>query len=244
MRSLRNVVALTGAVITLTLWTTAGYAGQTGTHKDWLRSDSKTQTARAGVASSGALTKSLIVLALLAGAGYFVWHRSRRTQQVVPAKQVHVRVLSGTAIGPKARAVVAEVGGRVILLGVTEHSVRRLAWLDCEPESLSEPDETHPRNRMGSEQQTQTPADRITARSDSSTPVLRSSKFSDVLRDAVGLGSRQVAEPVVALAENTRDRVVLKCKAPRAQQPTDHSNDFMNVEGQAAGLVARLNRRT
>jgi flagellar biogenesis protein FliO len=183
---------------------------------------------------------------VLAGGGYFMWRQSRKTKQAAPIKGAHVRVLSGTPIGPKARAVVAEVGGRLILLGVTEHSVRRLAWLDSEPEDVSERVDSRRTEELQDDRRDPLPTQRATTRmaSDSSPSILRGSRFSEVLRDAVGLKPKQVVEPAMAIAETTRDRVVLKGKPAKERVNTERSDDYMDIEGQAAGLVARLNRRT
>jgi flagellar biogenesis protein FliO len=71
----------------------------------------------------------LFVLGTLGGAA-FVARKKRVTRPGLPESATRVRVLSSARIGPKANAVVAEVGGRVLLLGVTDTSVARLAWLD------------------------------------------------------------------------------------------------------------------
>ena len=50
-----------------------------------------------------------------------------------------VRVVGGTALGPRERVAVVEVGGRWLVVGVTGQSVNLLATLDAVPEPAAEP---------------------------------------------------------------------------------------------------------
>jgi len=108
---------------------------QAGTLRPWLRA---AKPAAAVIAAPAAERASpwralavLLVLGSLCGAA-LVLRKKRMAQAVLPESATRVRVLSSARIGPKANAVVAEVGGRVMLLGVTDTSVARLAWLDNE----------------------------------------------------------------------------------------------------------------
>jgi flagellar biogenesis protein FliO len=242
MRSLRIVGML--ALIVISLTSTAAIAGSTqnGTHRTWLRPDSQAQPNASAVSSRGTVGKSIALIAVVTIAGYFFWRKTHKKGELKLSSRPHVRVLSGTVVGPKARAVVAEVGGRHILLGVTEQSVRRLAWLDT-LDAVARDDET-----QKSEPQLlgdSPPAtDRRASKVPSATLVVnradsRSPRFSDVLRDAVGIKSKPVTEPAVALAESTRDRVTLSA----ANEDYPDASEYMNIEGQAAGLVSRLNRK-
>jgi flagellar biogenesis protein FliO len=104
--------------------------------RSWLRDTTK--PARAGdpgvapAEPGGAPWRATAVLAVLSGLGVAALAARRRRPKTValPESATRVRVLSSARIGPKANAVVAEVGGRVLLLGVTDTSVARLAWLD------------------------------------------------------------------------------------------------------------------
>ncbi len=177
---------------------------------------------------------------LVALGGYAVWRKTRKVHAGVSLTKTHIRVVGGTLVGPKARAVVAEVGGRFILLGVTEKSVRRLAWLD----SVDDDDVEAEREQKASD--TSTKADNSTTHRLRSSPRIETmrgshphrSKFAEVLRDAVGIKSRSASNPALILAQNTRDRVNLTiAKAqPRDELP------LIDIEGQAAGLVSRLDR--
>lgn len=189
-----------------------------------------------------ALAKSLALMATIGGAGYFLWRRSRKVTDTVPVKHAHIRVLSGTPIGPKARAVVAEFGGRLILLGVTEHSVRRLAWLDSAIDEAPERTQGTSMSPAGDAVRAasgRTKTGTVTARNSASTRH-HTSKFSDVLRDAVGIKPKQMEDPALVLAESTHDRLTLQT----SHHDASGESEYMNVEGQAAGLIARLNRRT
>jgi flagellar biogenesis protein FliO len=151
--------------------------------------------------------------------------------------------VSTAIVGPKARLVVAEVAGRLVLLGVTDESVRRLAWLKAPHKSRHDQavgeslaaDSTSPARTD--------PLDTkctIQTLSAANTPALhsgaRGSKFSQVLSDAIGLKPRESEDPVVAIAKNTRDRLTLSSNAhhPRA------AVSLIDIEGQAAGLLSRL----
>jgi flagellar biogenesis protein FliO len=75
---------------------------------------------------------SVLALALVAGlAGGALWLQ-RRKGKASPLGTVESRLtlLSSTRVGPKAFAVSAEINGRVLLLGVTDHQVTNLGWLE------------------------------------------------------------------------------------------------------------------
>ena len=110
----------------------ASVAG-TGASRPWLRATKPAAAVLAAPAQDHASPwrafAVLLVLGSLCG-GALVLRNKRMTKAVLPESATRVRVISSARIGPKANAVVAEVGGRVILLGVTDTSVARLAWLD------------------------------------------------------------------------------------------------------------------
>ena len=239
MRSLRIVGGLAVVVMTLTILLTTANASQAVVHRAWLRSDSPAPASATGSASRGSVSKSLALVVLLAGGGYFTWRKLNKKVTPSVASSPHVRVLSGTVVGPKARAVVAEVRGRLILLGVTEQSVRRLAWLD----KLEDDDQAQDNcGREHSQLEDATKPRRSRPSSNAQPPRhsgLGGVKFSDVLRDAVGMRPKNVEPPAVALATATHDRLTLR----NAKDNTFRPVELMNIEGQAAGLVARLNRK-
>lgn len=70
-----------------------------------------------------------LVVLLLIGLG---WMARRFLQPHVRrlAKSQNIRLLESAAIAPRSRIAVAEVFGRMLVLGVTEHSISLLAELD------------------------------------------------------------------------------------------------------------------
>jgi flagellar biogenesis protein FliO len=70
----------------------------------------------------------LIVVAL--GAAAVVLRFKKRKQLPLAPSESRLTVLSSSRVGPKAYAVTAHVNGRVLLLGVTDHNVSNLGWLD------------------------------------------------------------------------------------------------------------------
>jgi flagellar biogenesis protein FliO len=156
----------------------------------------------------------LLVVAALGGAAFYA-RRRRQTGRALPRAEEKLKVLGSTRVGPKAFAVVAEVGGKRLLLGVTDQAVNTLAWLeDGADEEEREERVSHP------------------------APVRREADegpggFLRVLRSAVGSGdARKVA--VDEIARSTRDEVTLS----RRSKP--ESND--ELEGQVKGLARRRRR--
>jgi flagellar protein FliO/FliZ len=80
-----------------------------------------------------------IVLVLMAVLARFLQRRQLggRTLGAGPAK-VQVRVLARHGLGRAASVTVVDVAGQVLLLGVTEHSVRVLRELDLEQAATAE----------------------------------------------------------------------------------------------------------
>jgi flagellar biogenesis protein FliO len=100
----------------------------------WLRQSKQPETAAAGTRSGSAFSpwRVGIMLALVGGLAGFALYAKRRKDAKVPGQKpkAPVKVINSTRLGPKAMAVVTEVNGRRLLLGVTDHSVNALAWLD------------------------------------------------------------------------------------------------------------------
>ena len=165
---------------------------------------------RAGGSPSGARALlGLVAMAALAG-GVMFWRKKRDRAVKTEQAGLMLEVLASTRLGPKAQAVVARVGKKVVLLGVTEHSVQKLAWLDGR--KLTAPAAALPEPAAPVEPRPQAPG------------------FAQVIRD--GLGRTPPARPAdaaVVLAEETRDVYVPSAERRPAR-----------IETQAAGLVARL----
>jgi flagellar biogenesis protein FliO len=99
--------------------------------RSWLRQSKRgaqvADDADAGSAG-GWPVAALVLLGALGGAAIYMKYKRGAPSFLLP--QADVRVLSTTRLGTKASLVVAEVHGRTMLLGVTEHSVSELGWVD------------------------------------------------------------------------------------------------------------------
>ena len=241
MTRARHVGVLALFVMSLTSQLTGAQSNLPSASRSWLRTDFQRQPGVSTMSSRSGVGKSVASLLLVGIIGYAIWYRTRRARVSGTPAKTHIRIVSGTPVGPKARAVVAEVGGRLILLGVTERSVRKLAWLDAiddiEPErekrSDPKPDSANCANLplvrfQRSNVQESAPRHYQT----------RPSKFSEVLRDAVGLKTRRITDPALEIAEGTRDRVNVRA----TENGLPNAPTLIDVEGQAVGLVSRLSR--
>ena len=157
-----------------------------------------------------------------------------------------LRVMSSVRVGPKGYLVLAGVGERAILLGVTDDSVRRIAWMDSE---VSPP----PRLPVVAE-----PSDPLKAsRADASTPPFRD--FLRGLRASAGSATKelQVSGPADEVAAEKED-VVQWSAGVTASKPTrkglppvepspssgsSASPSASSLEQQAAGIARRKARR-
>jgi flagellar biogenesis protein FliO len=171
---------------------------------------------RAGGSPSGARALfGLVAMAALAG-GVMFWRKKRDRAVKTEQAGLMLEVLATTRLGPKAQAVVARVGKKVVLLGVTEHSVQKLAWLDGR--KLTAPVAALPE-----------PAGPVEPRAPVD-PRPQAPGFAQVIRDVLGrTPPARPADAAVVLAEETRDIYV-----PTAERRP------ARIETQAAGLVARL----
>jgi flagellar biogenesis protein FliO len=157
----------------------------------------------------------LLLVALLGGAAYYA-HKRRKVAPAAVASE-KLKVLGSTRVGPKALAVVAEVGGKRLLLGVTDQSVNTLAWLDSDD------------SEEGERASVERPSRPAPIRRDADEAVQGPSGFLRVLRKAVGSGERSVA--VDEIAKRTRDEVTLS----RRSKP----ESLEELEGQVKGLARR-----
>jgi flagellar biogenesis protein FliO len=88
--------------------------------------------------SSRALWLVLPALALGGAALYVKLSKRRGAAATVTRK---LQVLDTTRVGPKAHVVMVSVGGRQLLIGVTDQSVQRLAWMPAERAAETKPAE-------------------------------------------------------------------------------------------------------
>jgi flagellar biogenesis protein FliO len=173
----------------------------------------------------------LLVLGTLGLATLYFKRRGRGAETKRPPSPKRLSVVSSTRIRPKAHAVVISVAGRQMLLGVTDSSVKRLAFID-EIEEEEREQEREPARRVG------TSALRgaaIAVRTVTPEPVKPG--FSDLLKAAFGKrpdSSAPETDAASILAAETQDTVGGKPVAPTANVR------MLDVEGQAQGLIRRL----
>lgn len=226
----------------------------------WLRQSKQPATSAAGTRTGSAFSpwRVGLMLALVGGLAGFAFYAKRRREAKVPGEKpkAPVKVINSTRLGPKAMAVVTEVNGRRLLLGVTDHSVNALAWLDqaelvAEAKDADLPDldrdflpEAPELDRYASPFAASALDDdaprgkplRVPAREIKASP---SGSFLRVLKSAVGRGmaAESLESPVIPnapldrMADEMRDEVKLSRRAVE--------RDEAAIEGQAAGLLAR-----
>jgi flagellar biogenesis protein FliO len=229
--------------------------------RPWLRTKApQTAASAAPVTSPWRLVALGAVVLGLGGAALF--QRRRRTS-IARAVRSDLTVLSAVRVGNKAQVVVVNVGGRKLLLGVTEAEVSRLGWLDGEPDAVdteAEVDQAfaglaargalsdnelfapgvipaEPRMNVAAAPQAEPPR-----------------RFREVLFNALGQETRPATRPAAAktktattfsaadeIAEGTRD-VVTRGTASRVASPAG-APEMVDIEGQARGLILRLQKR-
>ena len=187
--------------------------------------------------SMGRMLGLLLVVGSLGGAALYLKRRGQADDKR-PALAKRLSVLSSTRIGPKAHAVVISVAGRQMLLGVTDSSVKRLAFIDELEDEDSEREREREREREPNRRaaiQTAVRSAALAVRAAAPEPS-RPGSFSDILKTA--FGKRPAAAPADAasvLAGETQDTAFGK--------PVVSSGSnlrMLDVEGQAQGLVRRL----
>lgn len=225
-----------GSVMALTLTVTAlachlGHAGTPpGASSDdaprpWLREGPPVAGEPPVRRSSWGLVVAGVVLAALAGGALY-----RRWQTRSPAHcgvQSRIRVLYSTQVGPKSRLVTVLIGDQVLLLGVTDTQVSSLGWLSeaaVAPAGVAKPGD---------------PAAEACGPTDLSllrgAPSPQGAGFRDALRKAaIYRDDEESAATLLAL--ETQD--VVACRA----RPEGDGLGAVDVEGQAAGLIARLSK--
>jgi flagellar biosynthetic protein FliO len=169
------------------------------------------------------------MLFLVAGLGGVAFYARKRGQKLATGEQrAHLRVLGTTRVGAKAQAVVVEVAGKRLLLGVTDQAVSTLAWLDDEQNAALDDS----REASGVSQRGAQSLDDVAAAGPSG--------FLKLLRNAVGTGAApKAAAPSIPRAavdevvKATRDEVRL---SSRREPPPEEPVAF---EGQVMGLARR-----
>ncbi len=198
-----------------------------GASPPWLRPDKPMAKPALETQHGPSPFRILSMLLLVAGLGGVAMYARRKRRGAAPSENKgQLKLLGTTRVGPKATAVVVEVAGKRLLLGVTEQAVSTLAWLDDEANAAVEE-----REPTGSAERVRAarPADDVVA----SNP----SGFLKLLRNAVGSGA--VARPGAAVdevAQTTRDEVRL---STRREAPRQRAEEPLAFEGQVMGLAKR-----
>lgn len=213
----------------------------------WLapKSAAKPPQVVAGAPKMG-LGRSLIALlsvSVLGGTALYL--RSKKNRAPKP-RLAQLRVVSATKLGGRAQLVLAEVNGRQILLGVTDASVRKLAWLDSEVAEEEEALSPARPRLVAAGVDLGARASRPTVET-APAPAAPKRTFRDLLATAVGnLGNRSdddsAALTLAAETQDTFTRTTPRAGEKRnAEAPRRAGNPQMiDLEGQAKGLLARL----
>lgn len=213
----------------------AASAGAAGKGPSWLApkpAPKPVATGRSAVPSFGRMLGAVLVLGTLGIASLYFKRRGKgETRRALSPKKLSV--VSSTRIGPKAHAVVISVAGRQMLLGVTDSSVKRLAFIDEIEEEERELDrEREPARRPASQAALRGAA--IAVRTVTAEPVKPG--FSDLLKAAFGKREPAPATDAASiLAAETQDTV-----GGKAVAPSPSNVRMLDVEGQAQGLLRRL----
>jgi flagellar biogenesis protein FliO len=200
--------------------------------------------AKAAPASSFSLGK-LLAVALVGGlGGYALYTRKKRKGIAALQPASGLRVLESTRLGPKASLVTAQVGRRVILLGVTDGNISKLGWLPneaAEAEAEASIDAVMPASRVAA---TPSPARLMGAEEPKpKRPRPSDGTFAARLRGALGGKAVSPAsdDALAVSSQLTRDVVDLRGSRKRARAAVSSADDAMiDVEAQAAGLIKRL----
>jgi flagellar biogenesis protein FliO len=190
-----------------------------------------------------------------------VWVRSRKGGLAKLTSSRELRVISSVRVGPKGHLVLAGIGDRALLLGVTDSAVRRIAWLPADQivAGLNAVDALRPADGAGAAMvSANAPGGGVTesgaasAIHPSSRASARKGPFADILHR---LGGRHVDAPPAGaesasaastLAELRRDTVQWSNTAVGAAGSTFAANkteDGAELEQQAAGILKRRSRR-
>jgi flagellar biogenesis protein FliO len=237
----------------------------------WLSQRGKAR-AELGTKSEGPSSwRSALLVLLVGGLGGAALYMKKRRQAPSAVKlPANLRVVASTRLTAKAQAIVADVGGRRILLGVTDSSVRRLAWLD-ENSALAADPETEEGDSVPSDADVDVPLNfegrpvrplrsnplRLTptARAAERFNEVLSARLNDDDKKPAAQTGRRAASPAETLAQMTEDvykpsrtartrKSALRRSAPTTVELERSAAESVTqpsaYEGQIAGLSARL----
>lgn len=209
-------------------------------------------------------------IALLVGlASFALWKGAKRRKLLPAITSSAIQVGSVVKVTPKAHLAIVTVNGRSMLLGATDAAVTRLMWLDEVATEDEGNEDTEPPLGIGlgvdasntvtnagqasiGQRAELKPRRTATLAAGAGTGnVTVGSKFRDILSDVIGIESRtkpnagKGPSPAEVLAATTVDRFRPRNAQHEALPGIARSigkPPMIDCEGQAAGLIARLNR--
>ncbi len=174
----------------------------------------------------------LLLVGVVGGGAYYI-KRKKRTQIPVP-EEARLRVVESVRVSPRAQVVLTSVNGRLLLLGVTDRSVRRIAWVG---RGAERPRTTLAQELARDEESVPTRAQPVVA----TTPPRPFQAMLNALRSSSLPPANEM--PAVQIAEETRDIYESRTSAP----PNVTLRSFDAIVGTGTpieGQVANLRKRT
>lgn len=244
---------LTASVISLTAASASADSLQ-GPPPAWLAQPA--QSPVSAIAAPTAPLRALGLLALVAALGGVALVARKRLSGPDPLP-VHPRlkVLDTVRLADKSHLVLTRVGERCLLLGVTSHSVRRIAWLKFAEPAQSEDASPEPTARATQDDGTESDRDegamtdrdgfpgllrQAFAQDTSSAPIPDESPatlLASKTKDMVEPFTPRTTQTRVASSNGSRGRGARGSKMAAVDEPVDSP-----VEAQASGLAARRRR--
>jgi flagellar biogenesis protein FliO len=182
------------------------------------------------IPSLGRVLGLLLVVGSLGGAALYLKRRGPRDAKRA-AMPRGISVVSSTRIGPKAHAVVVSVAGRMMVLGVTDSSVKRLAFIDDVDAQLESERDREPARRPIQQSSARSAA--LAVRAAAPAEPAQSRSFAELLKTAFTKREPEGGQDAASiLAAETQDVV--------GGKPVTSNVRMLDVEGQAQGLIRRL----
>jgi len=236
-------------------------APTTAADRAWLRTG-PAKKAAATAPAPASRWRVIVMAALVLGLGGAAVYIQRKRRRVAGVVRSDLKLLTSTRVGPKSQVVMVSVSGRKLLLGVTDTHVSSLGWLDLEIEAVAEAETESEAEAMPFDDEPAVPASAVEPASAAAlriTAALRAAKqaeaspprrFRDALRGALGQPEPSGPEDAaVTLARSTEDVVVTRASrargapAPARVAAPAGAPDMVDIEGQARGLILRLQKR-
>ena len=200
---------------------------------------------------------ALMVMSLI---GFAIYTKVKKKTLTAKNPTAYVKVSDSVKVGEKAHLVVATIGSRTMVLGVTEHGIRRIIDVDRASETKvttaaakaslrSERDEKTSGSGTDDDVIGSALATGKTGKvyADKASLSSLKARFQTLLRDARGTDVEEeddtanlpgaVSQPMLRVANDTQDRFERRSSG-------SHATDPLGVEEQVSGLLTRRARRT